>query len=102
MSVRVGIQGWGSEGDVRPLVALAGRLRREGHMSRLVLTPIDGKDYSALCRSLDVPLRVVPERMDFSLETLQRDAKSSDPAKLSQARSFPALTSPWPAFSNIS
>ena len=42
--LRVGIQGWGSEGDLRPLLALAARLRAEGHAPRVALTPVDGKD----------------------------------------------------------
>ena len=83
--MRIGIQGWGSEGDLRPLVALAARLRREGLAPRLVLTPIDGRDYGPLCRSLDVPLKVVPERMAVTLPELVRAAKSSDPTKLSRA-----------------
>jgi UDP:flavonoid glycosyltransferase YjiC (YdhE family) len=84
-SVRVGIQGWGSEGDVRPLIALAARLRREGHTPSVVLTPIDARDYRGECRSLDVPLRVVPEEIGFSLEALTEGARSSDPSKLSRA-----------------
>ena len=82
---RVGIQGWGSEGDLRPLVALAARLRREGHEPSLVLSPIDRKDYGELCRRLDVPVRVVPAKMDFSIESLTADAKDANPTKLSQA-----------------
>ncbi len=81
----MGIQAWGSEGDIRPLIALAGRLRRAGHAPQLVLSPIDGGEYRPLCRSLDVPLRVVPETMDFSLERLTRDAKSSNFSRLSRA-----------------
>jgi sterol 3beta-glucosyltransferase len=83
--MRVGIQGWGSEGDLRPLVALAARLRRSGHAPRLVLTPVDGKDYRPLCQSLDVPLQVVPEQMALTVQQLVRDAKSSDPTKLMTA-----------------
>lgn len=84
-ALRIGIQGWGSEGDLRPLIALAARLRREGHQPQLVLTPVDGKDYVQLCRALDVPLRVVPEKMEFSLEKLALNAKSADPTKLIRA-----------------
>jgi UDP:flavonoid glycosyltransferase YjiC (YdhE family) len=83
--LRIGIQGWGSEGDVRPLIALAARLRREGHAPSVVLTPIDARDYRAECRVLDVPLRVVPEEIGFSLEALVEGARSSDPSKLSRA-----------------
>ncbi len=83
--MRVGLQGWGSEGDLRPLIALAARLRRRGHEARLVLTPIDGKDYGPLCESLDLGLKVVPERMAVTLQELVRDAKSANPTKLSRA-----------------
>jgi sterol 3beta-glucosyltransferase len=83
--MRVGLQGWGSEGDLRPLVALAARLRKSGHEARLVLTPVDGKDYRPLCESLDVALTVVPERMAVTLQQLVRDAKSANPTKLSKA-----------------
>jgi UDP:flavonoid glycosyltransferase YjiC (YdhE family) len=83
--MRVGIQGWGSEGDVRPLLALAARLRSEGHEPDVVLTPIDSRDYREECRRLGLPLRVVPENLSFSLETLARSARSSEPSKLSRA-----------------
>jgi sterol 3beta-glucosyltransferase len=83
--MRVGLQGWGSEGDLRPLVALAARLRKSGHEARLVLTPVDGKDYRPLCESLDVGVKVVPERMAVTLQQLVRDAKSANPTKLSKA-----------------
>jgi sterol 3beta-glucosyltransferase len=83
--MRVGLQGWGSEGDLRPIIALAARLRKSGHEARVVLTPIDGKDYGPLCESLDVALKVVPERMAVTLQQLVRDAKSANPTKLSQA-----------------
>jgi sterol 3beta-glucosyltransferase len=83
--MRVGIQGWGSEGDLRPLVALAAGLARAGHEPRLVLTPIDGKDYRPLCREFGVPLRTVPDDLTFSLEGIARDAQSQDPSKLSRA-----------------
>ena len=83
--MRVGLQGWGSEGDLRPLIALAGRLRSLGHRARLVLAPIDGKDYHSLCERLGVALKVVPERMAITLQQLVRDAKSTDPTKLMTA-----------------
>jgi hypothetical protein len=80
--MRVGIQGWGSEGDLRPLIALAARLRSSGHDAELVFTPIDGKDYRPVCSSLGVSLRMVPEKMPVTLQELVAAAKSSDPTKL--------------------
>jgi UDP:flavonoid glycosyltransferase YjiC (YdhE family) len=82
MSMRVGIQGWGSEGDLRPLVALAARLRVCGHAPRLVFTPVDGKDYGPLCRTLGVPLQLIPEQAPITLQQLVQDAKSVDPTQL--------------------
>lgn len=38
--MRIGIQTWGSEGDVRPLVALADALVARGHVIELVITPL--------------------------------------------------------------
>jgi sterol 3beta-glucosyltransferase len=83
--MRVGLQGWGSEGDVRPLIALAARLRSEGHAPRLVLSPVDGTDYAPICRAPGIPLKLVPERMGVTVETLARDAKSASPMKVLQA-----------------
>jgi sterol 3beta-glucosyltransferase len=83
--VRIGIQSWGSEGDMRPLVALADRLRRAGHEPRLVLTPVDAKDYGPVCKALGISLKLVPEPMDFSLEELHRRINSTDSGKLMRA-----------------
>jgi UDP:flavonoid glycosyltransferase YjiC (YdhE family) len=83
--MRVGIQGWGSEGDLRPLVALAGRLRASGHEVRLLFTPVDAKDYQALCRSFGVELKLVPDQMEITLQRLVSDAKKKDPTKLMSA-----------------
>jgi sterol 3beta-glucosyltransferase len=85
MSLRVGIQGWGSEGDLRPLLALAARLRKRGHAPQLVFTPVDGKDYAPACRALDIPLQLVPSQAPVTLQELVRDAKSKDPTKLMNA-----------------
>jgi UDP:flavonoid glycosyltransferase YjiC (YdhE family) len=83
--MRVGIQGWGSEGDLRPLVALAARLRRDGHEPHLVLTSIDGTDYSRLCEAVGVPLTITPRRLEVSLVDLAKEGTRADPTKLSRA-----------------
>ena len=83
--MRVGIQGWGSEGDLRPLVALAARLKQEGHAPHLVLTSIDGSDYTQLCADVGVPLTITPRELAVSLSSLAKDGTSGDPSKLSRA-----------------
>ncbi|HEY2509515.1 MAG TPA: glycosyltransferase [Polyangiaceae bacterium] len=83
--MRIGIQGWGSEGDVRPLLALAAELRGRGHEVRLVLSPIDGVDYVAIGRTYGLDVRVVPEGTALSLQAIVEAAQSKDPSKLSRA-----------------
>jgi hypothetical protein len=69
--MRISILGGGSEGDLRPLVALALRFRREG----LVLTPVDGTDSAPLWALEGVPFSTVPAKMDIDLPALAREAE---------------------------
>lgn len=55
--MKIGIQTWGSEGDVRPLLALAAGLRSAGHAVTLVVTHVTNKDYAALGASFGVTVR---------------------------------------------
>jgi len=82
--MRVGIQGWGSEGDLRPLIALAARLHRHSHDVRLILSPVDGMNYRPLCARLEVPLQVVPERMPHTLRDICQASRNPDPTKVSR------------------
>lgn len=80
--MRVGIQGWGSEGDLRPLVALAVRLKQRGHQPVLVLSPVDGKDYRTPCEQLGIPLKRVPEVSPVSLAELADAEKTGKLSKI--------------------
>ncbi len=57
--MRIGLQTWGSHGDIRPLAALAWGLKRAGHEVTLVVTSVDPGDYQALAAKLSIDLRVV-------------------------------------------
>jgi UDP:flavonoid glycosyltransferase YjiC (YdhE family) len=57
--VRIGIQTWGSEGDIRPFIALAGGLRSAGHEVTLVITNIDDKDFSDFASLLEIDIKHV-------------------------------------------
>ncbi|MHB8881120.1 MAG: glycosyltransferase [Thermodesulfovibrionales bacterium] len=52
-SMKIGIQTWGTNGDVRPLIALAAGLSSAGHEVKLVVTSMDGKTYDHLGKSLN-------------------------------------------------
>jgi UDP:flavonoid glycosyltransferase YjiC (YdhE family) len=83
--MRVGIEGWGSEGDLRPLVALAGRLKKLGHDPDLVLVVVDGKDHAPLCRRYGVTMRVIPEDIVVSVEEIVKEAGGESPGKILEA-----------------
>ncbi len=57
--MRIGLYTWGSEGDVRPFVALAAGLVRAGHDVTLGYVAIDGRDWSATCEPLGVRSRAI-------------------------------------------
>ena len=44
--LKIGLQTWGSEGDVQPFIALAAGLVQAGHVVTLVVTDNEGRDYS--------------------------------------------------------
>ncbi|MDD4005064.1 MAG: glycosyltransferase [Elusimicrobiaceae bacterium] len=57
--MKIGIQAWGSAGDVRPLLALGGELAARGHSVTLAVTPVDNRDYAVLANNLGVELRML-------------------------------------------
>lgn len=49
--MKIGIQTWGSNGDIRPMIAFGGELVKRGHDVTIGILSVDGKDYSSLCES---------------------------------------------------
>lgn len=54
--MKIGLQTWGTDGDIRPFLALAGGLRARGHKVSLVVTSADNKDYSSYGEEMDFAL----------------------------------------------
>mgnify|MGYP003325230976 CR=1 FL=1 len=48
--MKIGLQAWGSEGDIQPFTALAAGLVKAGHSVTLVVTDNIGRDYSELAK----------------------------------------------------
>jgi UDP:flavonoid glycosyltransferase YjiC (YdhE family) len=75
--MKIGIQTWGSEGDVRPFMALAAGLRSAGHDVTLVVTDVMGRDYTALGAAFGVPVIQAglfpPDRAKHAGEVLVRE-----------------------------
>ena len=55
--MRIGIQAWGTEGDVRPLIALAGGLQSAGHEVTLAVTEISNKNFTPYSERLHFSIR---------------------------------------------
>jgi len=47
--MKIGIQTWGSNGDIRPMLALADGLQKAGHQVTLVVSSIDNHSYHGIC-----------------------------------------------------
>lgn len=58
--MKIGLQAWGSEGDIRPFTALAAGLTTFGHEVTLVVTDNAGRDYSGLAQSYGYKLKSLP------------------------------------------
>jgi UDP:flavonoid glycosyltransferase YjiC (YdhE family) len=63
--MNIGIQTWGSNGDIRPFIALADGLKNAGHEVTLVVSSIDNRNYQQTCESLGIHYSHIPAQIDF-------------------------------------
>jgi UDP:flavonoid glycosyltransferase YjiC (YdhE family) len=70
--VRIGIQTWGSEGDIRPFLALGHALSARGHHVELLYTEIGNRRYEDVARSLGFTARAVASPVVADEEELFR------------------------------
>jgi sterol 3beta-glucosyltransferase len=59
LTMRIGIQTWGTEGDVRPFIALAAGLSAAGHAVTLAVTEITNKQFTAFGERLKFAVRPI-------------------------------------------
>ena len=57
--MKIGMQTWGSHGDIRPFLALAEGLQRDGHDVTLLITCVDSDAYQGLVSAAGVTIRVL-------------------------------------------
>ncbi|MRW92811.1 hypothetical protein GJ699_22690 [Duganella sp. FT80W] len=57
--MKIGLQTWGSHGDIRPMLALAEGLQLAGHEVTLVITCVDSDVYAAVQSAAGVTIRTV-------------------------------------------
>ena len=66
--MKIGIQTWGSNGDIRPLLALAQGLQQAGHSVTLAVSSIDNTDYTDICADLNIRYLQIPRHIDFDMQ----------------------------------
>ncbi len=72
--MKIGIQTWGSNGDIRPMNALANGLQHSGYTVTLVVTSIDNRNYSSTCSALNISYQQIPEHIQFDLESFAQQS----------------------------
>lgn len=70
--MKIGIQTWGSNGDIRPMLALADGLKKAGHLVTLVVSSIDNRSYRDISEQIGIAYRQVPEHIDFDMQDFAR------------------------------
>jgi len=76
--MKIGLQTWGSEGDINPFIALAAGLVKAGHEVKLCITEVSERDYSAIAKQHGFELINVPNPI---LPTVDMMAKMGDAFK---------------------
>jgi sterol 3beta-glucosyltransferase len=66
--MKIGIQTWGSEGDIRPFIALGAALTKRGHAVELLYTEISDRKYEHIARSLGFTARAIASPVIASRE----------------------------------
>lgn len=70
--MNIGLQTWGSNGDIRPMIALADGLQKAGHTASLVVSSLDNRSYADTCAQLNIRYQQIPDRIDFDLQAFAR------------------------------
>lgn len=66
--MKIGIQTWGSTGDIMPFIALADGLIHAGHQVTLIVSSIDNRSYQETCETLGIGYRQIPAQIDFDMQ----------------------------------
>ena len=63
--MKIGIQTWGSNGDIRPMLALADGLQQAGHSVTLIVSSIDNHSYRDICERLNINYTSPGQELSF-------------------------------------
>lgn len=83
--MKIGIQTWGSDGDITPFLALADGLQAAGHEVTVVYTSVENRDYSAYSQLGGFKSIKVFDRFEFDVEeAISKIIASHSPLKQCQ------------------
>ncbi len=77
--MRIGIQTWGSEGDIRPMMALGARLAAHGHEVELAYTDVAGRPYEEAAAAHGLKARAVGAPVVAAEKALGELIRSGNP-----------------------
>lgn len=77
--MKIGIQTWGSNGDIRPMLALADGLQKAGHSVTLAVSSIDNHSYKGICEQMGITYRQIPEHIDFDMQNFAQRSFQMNP-----------------------
>jgi len=83
--MNIGIQTFGSEGDVRPLIALGQELKQHGHNVQVVISSIDNKDYGLLFSKTGIEIKTVPQYISITQKRIREIARMKNLIKALKA-----------------
>ena len=79
--MKIGLQTWGTTGDIRPFLALAGGLSGAGHDVSLVITCADRIDFSSSAQRMGFALSQVGS-LAYDEQTISRLAEDLRKTKI--------------------
>ncbi len=80
--MKIGLQTWGSDGDILPFVALANGLSSVGHEVTVAYTSVDNKDYSHMGKAMNINFIKAFDKFDSETEnTFTTITKTKDTFK---------------------
>ncbi|MGD0565916.1 MAG: glycosyltransferase [Candidatus Goldiibacteriota bacterium] len=68
--MKIGLQVWGSDGDIRPMIALGAGLKTAGHQVTICIASVDNKSYAGLCARAGITMLKKPEKIEAELDGL--------------------------------
>lgn len=68
--MKIGLQVWGSDGDIRPMIALGAGLKSAGHQVTICIASVDNKSYAGLCARAGITMLKKPDKIEAVLDGL--------------------------------